>query len=166
MFILKNNTPALIGALLFALHPLASEPVCWVSGRKDVLFALFFLASLLSYLKFTETKSKLLYAISLVLFIASMLSKPMAATFPLVLVLFDRYLNRHINFKTIIEKIPFAIVAVAIFLIPIVHKANAPTLPDSFSYSLSWISGIAKWKFTRTVFINASGFAAIYFRYC
>jgi len=137
LFILKNNTPALIGALLFALHPLASEPVCWVSGRKDVLFALFFLASLLSYLKFTETKSKLLYAISLVLFIASMLSKPMAATFPLVLVLFDRYLNRHINFKTIIEKIPFAIVAVAIFLIPIVHKANAPTLPDSFSYSFT-----------------------------
>lgn len=137
VLLLKNNMVALIGSLLFAIHPLASEPVCWISGRKDVLFAMFFLSSLLLFLKFTETKGKWLYIFSLMLFAASMLSKPMALSLPLVLILFDKYLNRQINFKTIIEKIPFAVVAVTIFLIPILHKANAPALPDSFSYSFS-----------------------------
>lgn len=137
LFLLKNNIVALMASLLFAFHPLASEAVCWVSGRKDVLFTFFFLGSLLSYLKFAETKRTWLYIFSITLFIASMLSKPMAASLPLVLVLFDKYLNRPINLKTITEKIPYAALAVTIFLIPILHKANAPALPDSFSYSFT-----------------------------
>lgn len=34
---------AFFAALIFALHPLATEPVCWISGRTDPLMALFLL---------------------------------------------------------------------------------------------------------------------------
>lgn len=39
--------PSLGASLLFALHPLASESVCWVSGRTDLLAGLFLLLSFL-----------------------------------------------------------------------------------------------------------------------
>src|SRR5262249_32768525 len=38
-------------AALFAVHPIHSESVCWVSGLTDPLFSLFFIASLCLYLK-------------------------------------------------------------------------------------------------------------------
>jgi tetratricopeptide (TPR) repeat protein len=37
---------ALAAALLFALHPVATEAVTYISGRRDVLFAFFYLAAL------------------------------------------------------------------------------------------------------------------------
>src|SRR5262245_7131136 len=40
----------LIGALVFALHPLQVEPVVWCTGRKDVMSGFFALASMLFYL--------------------------------------------------------------------------------------------------------------------
>lgn len=137
LFLFKNNMVALAGTLLFALHPLASEPVCWISGRKDLLFGFFFIAGLLWYLRFTETKNKSNYIFSLLLFTASMLSKPMAASFPLVLFLFDKYFNRSLNGKTVMEKIPFAVVGILIFIVPVLHKEAMPATSDSFSYSFT-----------------------------
>ena len=37
--------------LAFALHPLQTESVAYISGRRDVLFAAFYLAALLLYLR-------------------------------------------------------------------------------------------------------------------
>ena len=80
--------------LLFGLHPLHVESVAWVSERKDVLCALFFFLSLLSYMNYAKTedaeelKSRSLnkaYLLSLIFFIFALLSKPMAVTLPLVL---------------------------------------------------------------------------------
>ena len=41
------RTPAFVGALLFAVHPLTVQAVCWVVGRNDILLALFALVSLI-----------------------------------------------------------------------------------------------------------------------
>lgn len=41
---------AALGAGLFALHPLAVEPVAWISGRKDLLYAALVLAALVAWL--------------------------------------------------------------------------------------------------------------------
>ncbi|HYG33180.1 MAG TPA: tetratricopeptide repeat protein [Clostridia bacterium] len=45
-------------ALLFAVHPLHVESVAWVSERKDVLSALFFLLTLWAYSRFAELRSQ------------------------------------------------------------------------------------------------------------
>jgi len=46
---------AALAALLHAVHPLRAESVCWVTERRDVLSAPFFLLALLAYLRATPT---------------------------------------------------------------------------------------------------------------
>ncbi len=86
---------AAVGALLFAVHPLRVEPVAWVSGRKDLLCAFFLLPSFGAYLRWKDQRSVRWFVASLVLFALGLLSKPMAAPFPLVLVLVDVFLMRN-----------------------------------------------------------------------
>ena len=112
--------------LLFGLHPLHVESVAWIAERKDLLCALFFLLSVIFYSNYAEiiknksiefySSSRLLlyrkYMLSLGCFILALLSKPMAVTLPIVLLIFDYYpFNRINSFKTLrsvsVEKIPF-----------------------------------------------------------
>ena len=46
---------ALVVAVLFAVHPMHVESVAWASERKDVLYAAFYLLSLLAYLRYTAS---------------------------------------------------------------------------------------------------------------
>jgi tetratricopeptide (TPR) repeat protein len=107
-------------ALLFGLHPLHVESVAWVSERKDLLCAFFFLLSILSYLYYvpltTKKYRRILFSICLLLFIFALMSKPMAVTLPLILILLDIYPLKRISFypnkinialSIWLEKIPF-----------------------------------------------------------
>ena len=38
-----DTASSFFGALIFAVHPLQVESVAWASGRKEILFSLFFL---------------------------------------------------------------------------------------------------------------------------
>src|ERR1051325_6162791 len=57
-------------AALFAIHPLRVESVAWISERKDVLSGVFFMLTLLSYVRYARGNrpSRGAYAMSLVLF--------------------------------------------------------------------------------------------------
>lgn len=100
-----------ITALLFAIHPMHVESVAWVAERKDVLYTFFFLLGLITYLKYVWEKQTKFYVYTLLFFVLSVLSKPAAVVFPLVLLLLDFFLNRldfnKIDKKAIVEKIPF-----------------------------------------------------------
>ncbi|MCL2389189.1 MAG: hypothetical protein FWC85_02260, partial [Elusimicrobia bacterium] len=89
---------AFITAFLFALHPMRVEPVVWISSRKDTLYAFFFLLSWLMWLKafggVAQSKSKVI--MSVVFFVMACLSKPMAVTLPIVLIISDWFLGRGI----------------------------------------------------------------------
>jgi tetratricopeptide (TPR) repeat protein len=80
--------PAL-AALLFALHPVNVESVAWVTERKTVLSAFFFLAALLAFTRYAERKSKGSYVLSLGLYGLGLLSKPSILVFPLLLLILD-----------------------------------------------------------------------------
>jgi len=100
------------GALLFAIHPMHVESVAWISERKDVLYTFFFLLSLMSYLRF-QAKQNFVWLIACFgLFILSCLSKAMAVPLPFVLILLDYLNGRKINWKSLLEKIPFIVAAV------------------------------------------------------
>ena len=45
-------------ALVFGIHPMHVESVAWVSERKDVLYTLFFILSLMQYWRFLNTNKK------------------------------------------------------------------------------------------------------------
>jgi len=101
-----------ITTLLFGIHPMHVESVAWISERKDLLYALFFLAAIICYYYYLrERKIGRYYFVSLILFIASLLSKAMAITLPLVLFLIDYFTNRKIDRKMFIDKIPFFILS-------------------------------------------------------
>src|SRR5215831_2426598 len=59
-------------ALFFAVHPLRVESVAWATERRDVLSGLFFLATLLCYLRFARGGGRGWYAASLACFAASL----------------------------------------------------------------------------------------------
>src|SRR6185503_10426185 len=116
----KNNSLiALATALLFAIHPLHVESVAWISERKDVLYALFFIAGHISYTKYIDESSKKQYWLTLLFVILSLLSKPAAVIFPISLFCIDILRNRQISFKLLTEKILFFIPAIIMGLLTI-----------------------------------------------
>ena len=120
----KKLWVASLSALLFGIHPMHVESVAWISERKDVLYAFFFLWSLIQYWKFITTEKKIHYWASFFLFVLSLLSKPAAIILPLVLLLIDYYKGRPLNRKVIFEKIPYFILSVALALITLSMQAN------------------------------------------
>jgi len=79
---------ALFPALLFAVHPVQTEAVTYISGRSVSLMAFFYLGSLLAYLRGRERGNRfLLYLASPILFLLAAASKEVALTLPFALVL-------------------------------------------------------------------------------
>jgi len=116
----KNNSLiALVTSLLFAIHPLHVESVAWISERKDVLYALFFIAGHITYTKYIDTTSKKQYWLTLLFVILSLMSKPAAVIFPVSLFCIDILRKRQFSFKLITEKIPFFIPAIIMGLLTI-----------------------------------------------
>ena len=124
---------ATITAFLFGLHPLHVESVAWVTERKDVLSALFYLLSLLAYLRHLRTSTHAdrrgtagflnrRYLTCLGLFVLALLSKPMAVTLPLVMLIIDWYpLGRFGGgerpIAVILEKLPFFLFSLLMVII-------------------------------------------------
>lgn len=99
---------AFFTALFFAIHPLHVESVAWAAERKDVLYTLFLLLSFSYYLKYTGSKSKLQFALSLLLFVASCLSKGMAVVLPALLIITDWwFLGKKLSVRNLIDKAPY-----------------------------------------------------------
>jgi protein O-mannosyl-transferase len=92
-FVLKGMTGTLwrsaAVAALFALHPLHVESVAWISERKDVLSAFFWLLTLAGYFWYAQHCTFRRYSVVFLTFILGLLSKPMLVTLPFVLVLLD-----------------------------------------------------------------------------
>lgn len=93
-----------LAALIFAVHPLHIESVAWVSERKDVLFLFFYLLSINYYIEFlkTDSKEKKFLHYCFILFLCSLLSKPMAVSLPVIILILD-YLYGKIGQKTLIK---------------------------------------------------------------
>ena len=76
-------------AAVFAIHPLHVESVAWVSERKDVLSAVFFMLTLGAYAHYVRAPSVTRYLLLLLLFALGLMSKPMLVTVPFLLLLLD-----------------------------------------------------------------------------
>ena len=87
-------------AFLFALHPAHVESVAWLAERKDVLCAFFFLATLFAYAWNLRKPSWKRYLLVICAFACALMSKPMAVTLPLTLLLLDIWPLRRISFES------------------------------------------------------------------
>ena len=98
-------------AALFAIHPLRVESVAWISERKDVLSAVFFMLTLGAYVRYARSPSFGRYLTMSILFALGLMSKSMLVTVPFVLLLLDywplqRFGGRSSIKRLILEKIP------------------------------------------------------------
>lgn len=73
---------AAIAALIFVVHPLQPDAVTYISGRRDVLFSFFYLASFYSYLNYRRSRSLIYLVLFLGCWGLSLMSKEMAASLP------------------------------------------------------------------------------------
>ena len=106
--------PAAFVALLFALHPMHVESVAWVSERKDVLSAFFFLLTLLAYARYVQGKSGTLTTANCQL--------PTDGEFEI----------RNSKFKTLFRSPPswcFYLLALVLFALGLMSKPMLVTLP-------------------------------------
>src|SRR5262249_40501954 len=78
-----------LAALTFAVPPIQTDSVAYVSGRRDVLFSLFYLAAFHLYLSYCRRPSWKLLSLAMACWILSLMSKEMAASFPAVVFLWN-----------------------------------------------------------------------------
>ena len=119
--------PAAAGSLLWALHPLRVESFAWIAECKDVLCALFFLATIAVYLRYLDRPSRARYAAWLCFGALALMSKPTAVTLPIVLLLFDFWPQRRNTtlVRLLAEKLPLAAMAAAVTALTIVGQVRA-----------------------------------------
>src|SRR5947199_64071 len=114
-----------VAALVFAIHPLRVESVAWVTERRDVLSGLFYLLTILMYLRSREReeRGRGWYWLSVAVFVLALLSKAMVVNLPIVLLILDVYPVRRLGGavgwlsaparRVYVEKIPFVLLAAA-----------------------------------------------------
>jgi tetratricopeptide (TPR) repeat protein len=129
-----------VAGMLFGLHPMHVESAAWIAERKDVLCALFYVLSVMTYSyavtqpsrtggprQGSELFSNKYYLLSLGFFALALLSKPMAVTLPLVLLVLDWYpFDRMPSFRkavtALVEKLPFIALSLAASILTILAQ--------------------------------------------
>src|SRR5438034_977960 len=123
-------------ALVFAIHPLRVESVAWVTERRDVLSGLFYLLTILVYLRDCErgARGRGWCWVSVGLFACALLSKSMVVNLPIVLLILDVYPLRRLGGaigwwgeparRVYVEKIPFVLLATAAAAIAVMAQLS------------------------------------------
>ena len=156
-----------VPALLFGIHPLHVESVAWVSERKDVLSALFFMASVIFYLRYAQKNKALCYILSLLAFALAIMSKSMAVTLPAVLLLIDFYPLKRLSgvkgvLRAVAEKVPFfAISAFAAFM-AVYSQATAVASLEAIPFDIRLFSALRSYAFYLEKLFVPLGLAPFY----
>jgi len=85
----KDRRLTTMACLIFALHPVQTEAVAWISSRGDLMFTAFGLMMFVFYRKYFQTRKKIHLALSLSCFVPALLSKETAVVIPLLIMLYD-----------------------------------------------------------------------------
>jgi Flp pilus assembly protein TadD len=111
-------------AAIFALHPVQVESVAWISERKNVLSAFFYLCAALTYLRFSAgadsgTPRWRLYGGSWLLYVAALLSKTVTASLPAALLLVLWWKRGTITRRDWTTLVPMLLVGAALGLLTV-----------------------------------------------
>jgi len=102
---------AWMAALVFAIHPVNVESVAWITQRKNTLSLFFCLLAFSWCLRFDDGARRRWYWAATAAFLAAMLSKGAAATFPVVLLLSAWHRREKIRGRDILRSLPFFAIA-------------------------------------------------------
>lgn len=157
----------MVTALVFGLHPLHVESVAWVAERKDVVSCFFFLLSVLSYIRYAGGRPNF-YFISLGFFALSLLSKAMAVTLPVVLIILDYYPLRRLRpgwtgaLKSAFEKAPYFILSIALSVVTLLAQRGAYVDLEKYGFPARLASALEAYIFYLYKMLLPFGLAPYY----
>ncbi len=128
--LLRLRVPgAWFAAALFAVHPVHVETVAWASERKNLYAAAFALGSILAYLRFAPADAvpedarafhaTRFYVVSLLLYVAALLSKTVVVTTPAVLLVLRWWKTGRIGARDVRPLLPFIAIGVPLSLLTV-----------------------------------------------
>lgn len=141
-------------AALFAVHPINIESVAWISERKNVLCTLFFFLGLYVYGWYVRHPEFKRYFAVVVTFALALMAKPMAITFPCVLLLLDYWPLRRMNLGAmptdarqstdrtrsfpwlLLEKLPLMLLSAASGIITVIAQKGGGALRTQYGFPL------------------------------
>ncbi len=85
---------AVFAALLFLVHPIQTDAVAYISGRRDILFTLFYLMGFWIAVRSRSQRRSGDALLLGVCYLAALASKEMAVTLPVLLLAYDAYAAR------------------------------------------------------------------------
>ena len=128
---------AWFAAAVFAVHPLHVESVAWIIGRKDILATVFYLAAVLAYIRFTEMprggRRGGPYLLAMALFVLGLLSKSIAITLPVALLLWHWWRHGRVTMADCSRTLPFFLVGLGIGLADYAYSTSLE--PVAFGYT-------------------------------
>ena len=89
--LLDHPRVALLAAILFAVHPIQTDAVTYISGRRDVLSTLFYLLGFYAFLRYRIQKQVWYLGLVCAAFILGLFTKEMVVTLPVMMLCYDWY---------------------------------------------------------------------------
>lgn len=127
--VLKNRFAALIGAFFFLLHPIHSLSIFWLSGRTDMLCALFYLSGLIAFIRYFQGKEPRFQTLGAGLFALAMLAKEMALSFPFIVIayvlIFEASPLKERARKSLRMSAPYFLILLVFILVRIIFVSGA-----------------------------------------
>ncbi len=168
----RRRIAAAVCAALFVAHPVHVEPVAWIACRKEVLSSFFYLFGFYFFMRH-RVKGEPVgfrsgYIISLVSFIAAMLSCPSAVNFIFAVALFDivfpdtarKTVRRHRIQEYLVYLAAFGIVFTIYILFAIKLKMITGLYGGSVGAHIATVLGIAKFNIGKLLF--PAGLSLVY----
>ena len=125
---------AFVIAAIFTVHPLRVESVAWIIERKDLLSGLFYLATVLAYLRFQKAPRPRAYGLALFLFVCGLLSKSVVVTLPVTLLILCWWQTGTVTRKDLLRLMPFVVIAVVITAADYAYYSSRESLDLGYSF--------------------------------
>src|SRR5208337_261881 len=136
---------SILVAALFAVHPLNVETVAWVAQRKSLLCTLFSLLTIAAYGWYVRRPDWKRYLVIIAAFALALMSKPMAVSLPLALLLLDYwplercedlpFRRRWVHLS--IEKLPLLLMSAASSATTMAAQLSGGTVAETSALPLS-----------------------------
>jgi tetratricopeptide (TPR) repeat protein len=155
-------------AAAFALHPLHVESIAWVAERKDVLSALFWMLTIVAYIRYTQRPSVWRSSLVFLVFGLGLMAKPMLVTLPFVLLLLDYWPLRRFQKSTVrrlvCEKIPLFILTMVSSIVTYVAQetTGATEMVENLALTTRINNALVCYLGYITKMIYPSGLAVLY----
>ena len=118
-------------ALIWCIHPLRCEVVCWLSERKELLSVFFMLLALMAYKGFKGHKGTGMYLAAIGFHALALMAKPVAVSLPLVVFAHDWMICDKGFRSTFLRTLPFTAMSIMVCLFTLSAQREAmPGLGD------------------------------------